>query len=487
MKFLLNKYLILQLLFSLTNAEVFEGYVLFAPSSTNEDSVSTLLMDNEYNIIHSWTHFLFPASMPYLLSDSTLVYPYKVPNPTMTAGGVGGGVRKLSWDGILLWDYVFSDENYQHHHDVEPLPNGNVLVLVWDKRTAEEAYALGRETIQSSLNEMWSASVLELNPVTGYIDWEWHLWDHLMQDVNPDLLNFGAISEHPELFNINCGVAGTNAGGPQQENADWIHLNSVHYNASLDQIVLSSRLQNEIYIIDHSTTTEEAAGHSGGNSGKGGDILYRWGNPQNYNRGDESDKILSSQHSANWISESFPGENNLILFNNFHATGSSAVIEFTPPIDVNGHYIIEDNQPFGPVSWEWIYNCDIAVPMQGGAFRLENGNTLITQTHIATILEVDQNGALVWEYSHSAEGLGNVQENNYWIARSQKYGLNYLDSIILGDINSDGMINVLDVVTLINLILSNEGYNAQADVNFDGVINILDVVIMVNVILNGLP
>ena len=486
MKLSLNKILIIICFLSVSYSDVYDGYFLFAPSSSNEDSVSTLLMDNEYDVIHSWEHTLLPASMPYLLTDSTLIYPYKVSNPTMAAGGVGGGVKKITWDGTVLWDYVFSDENYQHHHDVEPLPNGNVLIIVWDRKTAEEAYALGRENIQSPLGEMWSASILELNPITGNIDWEWHLWDHLIQDVNADFPNYGTISEHPELFDVNCGVVGTNAGGPQQDNADWIHLNSVHYNSSLDQIILSSRLQNEIYIIDHSTTTEEAASHSGGNSGMGGDILYRWGNPQNYGRGDESDKILSSQHSANWIDEGFPGEGNLILFNNFHSTNASAVIEIATPFDGNGQYTLEDNQPFGPTSWEWIYNCDIVVPMQGGSFRLENGNTLIAQTHVAKILEVNQGGNIEWEYSHVSESLGGVQENNYWIARAQKYSLDYLNSAILGDINSDGIINILDVVSLINLILLNEDYIVNADVNFDGVINILDVVIMVNLILNNL-
>ena len=468
---------------SVSFSQVYEGNLLFTPfdSSLPEETV-TYLMNNNNEIINSWTHSNVPASIPYLLPDSSIIFPFRVANPTMAAGGVGGGVKKISWSGHLYWEYIFSNDMYQQHHDVEPLPNGNVLIIVWENKSEEEAYALGRESIQNTLGEMWSVAILELEPLSGEIVWEWHLWDHLVQDISSSLPNYGVISSHPELFDINCGDVGLNAGGPQQQNADWMHVNSVHYNEGLDQIVLSSRTQNEIYVIDHSTTTQEAASHSGGNSGKGGDFLFRWGNPQNYGRGDNSHAILASQHSVNWIPDGYPGAGNIILFNNLHSNFTSAVIEIRTPIDDSGHYTIEEGEPFGPLDLEWIYNLGEVIPMQGGAFRLPNGNTIISKTHLAKIIEVDYNGETLWQYAYELD-----ISINFWIARAQKYSPNYLENLILGDINGDGIINVLDIVALVNIILYDSGDVNNADVNNDGVINILDVVLMVTVILNGLP
>src|SRR5258708_35448465 len=72
---------------------------------------------------------------------------------------------------------------------------------------------------------------------------------------------------------------------------DWTHANAVFYNAALDQVLLSVRNFSEFWIIDHGTTTQQAAGHTGGKLGRGGDLLYRYGNPR-----DRKSTRLNSSH-----------------------------------------------------------------------------------------------------------------------------------------------------------------------------------------------
>jgi len=463
--------------------DAFEGMTLYSPTSGNGTS-STFLVDNDMNVINSWSHSYGAASMPYLLKDSTLIYPYRVPNPTMNSGGVGGGISKYSWEGDLLWYYELANDTYQHHHDVEPLPNGNILVIVWEMKTYAEAIAAGRQTLNNSLNMMWSEAVLELEPVGSNevnIVWEWHLWDHLIQDYDPGLDNYGVISEHPELQDINYGNAGSNQG-PGGPNGDWKHFNAIAYNDDLDQIALSSRMHDEIYIIDHSTTTLEAAGHSGGIYGRGGDYLFRWGNPQSYDRGSNQNHLLSDQHGVNWIPEGYPGEGNLIIFNNNYTNNTSAVFEITPPLNNSGGYAIGENQPFGPEEPVWMHTGNFHTQMQGGAFRLPNGNTLITDCDDALLFEVTYNNEVVW--SHNQGG------GQSFIARAQKYPLDYLGdefpAYVNGDINFDQDLDILDILYIADMS-SGFGYSSTppADFNEDGSITISDIILLIQYIINN--
>ena len=478
---------LLYFMLSLLLGQAFEGMTIFSPAQGGGGgggTFHTYLIDNDFNEINVWNHPRGAASMPYLLEDSTLIYPYRVQNVTMNSGGVGGGISKYSWDGELLWNYEIANDIYQHHHDVEPLPNGNILVIVWERKTASEAYAVGRQTIDNSLNEMWAEAILELEPVgldEANIVWEWHIWDHLIQDIDPALPNYGVVSDHPELQDVNYGSVGSN-GGPGGSNADWKHFNAIAYNEDLDQIALSSRFHDEIYIIDHSTTTEEAAGHTGGNSGMGGDYLYRWGNPHSYGRGNNSNHLLGDQHSINWIPEGYPGSGNLILFNNNYMGNNSAVFEIETPISENGTYTIVDGNPFEPLEPVWVYSDNFHSQMQGGAFRLPNGNTLITDCDDAYMFEVSNEGVVVWDHDY---GGGQTM-----IARAQKYPMDYLGpgfpEYTAGDVNFDNNINIQDVLMILDMEFGfGYGETPAADYNADGIVNTSDWITLVQFIINN--
>ncbi len=66
----------------------------------------------------------------------------------------------------------------------------------------------------------------------------------------------------------------------------------------------------------------------------------------------------------------------------------------------------------------------------------------------------------------------------------KNYSFSIYRNQILGDINSDDTINVLDVVILVSIILGNSDEISNADVNLDGTINVLDVVTLINIILS---
>ena len=411
-----------------------QGYTLFSPGGPTQnpgDPFYTFLLNTEGETEHIWENECGPASMPYLFPDSSILRPCRVPEPTMINGGVGGRLQHITWDGTVLWDFVLSNETYQHHHDIQPLPNGNVLLIAWEKKTAEEAYAMGRLEINNPLNEFWADAIFEVQPDGlngGIVVWEWHVWDHLIQDTDPELPNYGVIAEHPELININYTTVGSDGGGGGgQPHGDWMHLNAVDYNEELDQIIFSSPRMNEFYIIDHSTTTEEAADHTGGNSGKGGDFLYRWGNSRVYNRGTQEDQQIFVIHGVNWVRQGLPGYGNILYYvngNNSSQGQFSSVEELSPPLNNEGLYDIIPGQAFGPESPVWIFddNQGFHSQMQSGVFRLQNGNTLVTVAQHKRIFEVTLDGDILWDYTHpGTEGI---------ISRAQKYGADYLSGSV---------------------------------------------------------
>jgi hypothetical protein len=395
---------------------------LFAPLLSG----TTYLIDEDGQVVHSWESGYAPSGSVYFLDNGNLVRTVREPKvETFNGGGQGGRIQEFTWDGEVVWEFVHASAEYLLHHDIEILPNGNILAIAWERKTVAQAQQAGRRPELLPENGLWPDMILEIEPTRpqgGRVVWEWHMWDHLIQDHDPKLENYGDPASKPWRININgdgklqeidaaelerlqaLGYVPDDADA-EDLNSDLLHTNAIAYNADLDQIVVSTPRFNEIWVIDHSTTTQQAAGSSGGRGGRGGDLLYRWGNPRTYGRGTEADQKLFAQHDVRWVRGGFPGAGHLTVFNNSLKAPEgnySAVFELAPPLNSEGRYALPESEAFGPSEPAWSYTAPDKVsfssPFISGAERLANGNTLICSGAQGRFFEVTPAGEIVWEY-----------------------------------------------------------------------------------------
>lgn len=410
------------------------GLTLVAPLQSGD----VHLVDLAGLVVHTWKTGLAPGGAVRLLDDGSLLHCGREEgNPRFFGGGIGGRIRRIDAHGKVLWDYVLADAKHTQHHDVIPLANGNVMMIAWQHHTREEAIAAGRDPAQTSDTGLWTDSIFEVRPTPpqgGEIVWEWHSWDHLVQDFDPKGANYGEIAENPGRFDVNAdhrreppltaeekrkqaelekemralGYVGGDEPDPDSKSerpksGDWLHTNSLALHPELDLLVCSSPHLDEIYVIDHSTTSAEAKTAKGGRQGRGGDLLYRWGNPLRYGMGTKADQRLFAQHDATWVAGEKPGELRLLVFNNGAGRPGkeySSVDELVLPFDPKTGFARDEGWPFGPAEPAWTYSdpADFYSPFISGAQRLPNGNTLVCEGKRGRAFEVTRAGAIVWDW-----------------------------------------------------------------------------------------
>lgn len=394
-------------------ANVFKGYTLFAPKQNK----MTYLINNEGKVMHQWNKSTWaPGQAVYLLENGNLLRTCMTQGNLGTGGGEGGRVEEYNWDDSLVWSMDYSTSTYMQHHDVKKLPNGNIIMLVVEKKTWAQLVANGFDTTQfqpdiKQKGFMLPDCVIEIKPTYptgGTVVWEWHVFDHLIQNHDSTKLNYGTPSQHPELIDA--------AGDHRVLPLFWNHMNSIDYNPALDQISLSVRGSSELWVIDHSTTTAQSKAHAGGKRGKGGDLIYRWGNPLTYGRGTVSTQTFFEQHDAEWIHNDCPGAGHLMAFNNGVNRNYSSVEEIVPPVDTAGNYTIVGNNPFGPTASVWTYKATPPTSMYAhdisGAQRLQNGNTIICTGPNGTLYEVSNAGNVVWKYVSPVDDKGPLMQGD---------------------------------------------------------------------------
>lgn len=392
----------------------FEGYTLIAPML----HPSVYLVDLEGRAVHRWQVNSVFGATNRLLPDGALLRASASPKSWTNVQGLAGRVEIIEWDGTIRWQYDFVDDKYMLHHDVAPLPNGNILAIVWDVRDMDEILAAGYnpENLADDRDNILSERIVEFKPIlpdSAEIVWQWSVWDHLAQDHAPLLDTYVEnISDHPQRIDVNTSIGG-----------DWLHFNALDYNEELDIIAISASFVDELWIIDHSTSAEEARGETGGTFGWGGRLLYRWGNPQMYGLGTESDQTLHFLHSVLWIPDGLPGAGNLMVFENGVGQPEgeySTVHEFKLPYmeEIYGNAVWFEQGVDGtykdPESiWSFSAPNEFFSNIVSGQQRLPNGNTLIAEGMTGRIFELEEGSdALVWEYVNPVVQTGPLSQGD---------------------------------------------------------------------------
>ena len=378
---------------------VSEGYVLFSP----ENQSSVFLIDNCGRKVHEWNSetLKFPGKEQYLSEDGQLYRATIQPDlhgSTFGTGGAGGVLEIVNWDGSTDWQYVIADTVQRQHHDIHIMPNGNFLCIAWENIPLDTAAAHGFDTLNNSQIGFWTDNIIEIDPRTDSVVWKWRSFNHMIQDFDSTKFNYGEVSEHPERININYVDF---VFGRQ----DVHHMNSLDYNEELDMIMVSVRNFNEVWIIDHSTTTQEAAGSEGGIRNRGGDLLYRWGNPSAYDMGDINDQKLFRQHDAAWIDDvpdDHPYYGKVSVYNNFIDNEFSLGTVFEPVFNQGNGTFEQEEGLYLPIDITTTFSHpELEKTFSSAASNIQmlpNGNVLMCASRQGRLFEITNDGKLVWEY-----------------------------------------------------------------------------------------
>lgn len=317
--------------------------------------------------------------------------------PDLRWGGESGQVSEYDWDGNLIWRYFINSEDEISHHWLHRKPNGNTLVMVWERIPYDVAVAHGRDPATLSNSDcynsvappgrykcdLWPDKIVELGPDGTPTGWEWRAWEHMVQDFDPSKLNWygpTGVSDHPELIDINYRFPISKDS--HRASADFMHANRVDFQADSagseeGRIVLNSRVFGEFYVIHYPS----------------GNIIDRWGNPCAYKQGEcpsymnDGDQQLFGAHASHFIKPGFPGEGNILVWDNgwMRPTGGNS-------------RVVEVDLTTGAIVWQYTTASSMYSAFVGDVRRLANGNTLMSSSLQGHFLEVTPDGDFAWEY-----------------------------------------------------------------------------------------
>lgn len=333
----------------LDSSKVSAGYTLLSPYNriTNADANykgKVYLLDLLGRVVHSWNTEK-QALYSILKPDGKLLSVMEAPRYSQffPPGGNTGTIQDLDWDSRMVWKY----ENEAMHHDIVPLPSGNIVVALWEKTPLEISSQIqgGVPGTEMPGGLIWSDNVVEVNR-SGEIVWSWHSYEHL--DPSVDVID------------------------PSLSRNGWTYINGISYTDknpidATPAFLLSYRSLGVVMFVRKSD----------------GEIIWR--SPKG---------MLNTQHDPTIL----PNGNILVFDNGFTRIPTSS-----NPFSSYGSRVVEIDPRTNKIVWQFsggenvIDKVRFFAPIVGGAQRLSNGNTLITDGPKGHIFEVTKDGEVVWD------------------------------------------------------------------------------------------
>lgn len=377
----------------LDESAVFEGFTLFTPGTTS------YLIDTRGRVAHQWV-WERPGDTQLLPNGHLLRLEVLAPGERTAPvnwGGASGLVSEYDWHGRLLWSTRIDGQDEIAHHMVHRMPNGNTLVIVWERISYANAVAAGRDP--TTLNDptsgidcfrstfppgryicdFWPDKIVELDPWGQPTGWRWRAWDHIDELPSPSRLD----------INYRFPLPTTSHRGT----ANFMHVNAVDFDPSggtRGHVIINSRVFGEFFVIDYAT----------------GEIVDRWGNPCSYGEGacpgymSNGDQELFGQHGAHVIRDPQDrGFGNVIVFDNgwmrpFNPTGGGTTSR-----------VVEVDLRTRTIAWSYQTRANLHSQFVGYAQELPNGNRLITYGMEGLLLEVTRDAPrIVWSFVNPAVG-----------------------------------------------------------------------------------
>lgn len=351
--------------------KVSPGYTLLAPYNRmlNADPKwkgKIYLLDMFGRAVHTWktNH---QALNSHLMENGNLLAVMESPTykEFYPPGGNTGRIQELDWNSKIVWEYV----NERMHHDIYPMKNGNIVMALWEKTPPEIAQAVQGGVAGSEFKDvMWSDQVVELDR-NKQVVWSWHSYEHM--DPSRDVL------------------------GMAMPRFAWTYVNGISYMAhnpldGEEGFLISMRSVDTVYMVRK----------------RDGEIIWR--SPAG---------MLNVQHDP-----TLTPEGNILVFDN-------GLTRKVNPFPIYGSRVVEINPKTDAIVWQFtggegaIDKVRFFAAIVGGAQRLPNGNTLITDGPQGHVFEVTKKKELVWDMVSPYLTRQTGPFPNNFLFKTRRYGL----------------------------------------------------------------